>query len=506
MQVIPLPSSNKKKHRKNKATLAWRVLFILGAFTFLNFASRAQNGSWTLRQCLETAWENNITMKQNLASVEGNKIAVNQAKMNRFPNLNASGSQSVNFGRSVNPFDNTVVENQQVNSNSMGLSTSINIFSGLQNTYTIQQRELNLKASKDDIQTTRNNITLGVVDAFANVLSCKALLSTANAQFESSKAQVERTQKLVAAGSLPITSLYDLKAQMATEETNIVVAENNLDLAKLSLSQWMQVDPNLLSDIAEPKIVIGEGEEKSSSEVYQVAESNQPQIIAARTRVLAAEKGISVAKSNYYPSLNFQAGLFTNYSSLASRFIPGKPLAEPILQPVTTLVAKDTFGNTLPVTVFQKVLNEPGRAEELSFANQFDNNLRKGFTFNLTIPIFNGFASRYAIENAKVAAWNSKLQLDQQKNQLRQSIQTAVANEKASRKRLAAVENQILALEEAFRSAENRLNLGAINPVDYLLAKNNLARAQNDKIRFKYDFFIRRALVDFYMGKELNFK
>jgi outer membrane protein len=481
-------------------------LFLLLIFC-LSFKSYGQQntGIFTLKQCLETAWTNNITMKQNQATVEGNNIAVKQAQMNRLPNLNASGSQSVNFGRSVNPFDNTVVENQQVNSNSFGLSTSVNLFSGRQNTYTIQQRQLNLKASKEDVNTVKNNITLGVVEAFANVLSTKSLLAMAQAQISSTQAQVERTEKLVKVGSLPFTTLYDLKAQLATEETNIVVAENNLELAKLGLSQWMQIDPDNLKDVMEPDIIIGEGEEKSALEVYQAAEERQPQIQAAKTRVLAAEKGISVAQSSYYPTLNLQAGLFTNYSSLAQKFIPGEKLTTPFYKPFGEFQISNPLIGDLPVSISQKITETPGRFEDLSFGQQFDNNLRKGVSLNLNIPIFNGFSTRYSIENAKINALNSKLQLDQQKNQLRQSIQTAVTNEKAARKRLAAVEKQIVALEEAFRSSEQRLNLGVINPVDYLLSKNNLARAQNDKVRLKYDFFIRRALVDFYLGKDLNF-
>jgi outer membrane protein len=63
----------------------------------------------------------------------------------------------------------------------------------------------------------------------------------------------------------------------------------------------------------------------------------------------------------------------------------------------------------------------------------------------------------------------------------------------------------LIALEEGYRSSEQRFNLGVLNTVEFLMAKNNYFRAQNDKARFKYDFFIRRALLDFYLGKELKF-
>ena len=484
-----------------------RKLFII--FSFLTIYSSTgvcqSEENFSLKQCIDIALNNNITMKQTLLTVEGNKVSVNQSKMNRYPNLNAGAAQSINYGRSVNPYDNTVVADQRVNSYNLSLSTNVNLFRGFQNNLTIQQGQLNLKASQEDIGTTKNNIFLGVVESFANVLSNKAILSSSLAQSESTTGQIERTEKLVKAGRLPITSLYDLKSQAALEETNIVLAENNLELAKLALAQWMQIDPTQIKDVVEPNLTIDEQEEKSALDVYKVAESNQPQIQAAKTRVVSAEKGISLAKSTYYPSLSVQAGLFTNYSSLAQKFVPGQLLQTPILTPLQTFIVKDINGDVLPIQVNQASFFSSPAVEDLKFGEQLDNNLRKGLTFNLNIPIFNAFQSHYNTETAKISKRNAELQLLQQKNQLRQTIETAVANEKAARKRLQAIEKQIVALEESFRSTEQRFNLGVLNAVEFLITKNNLARAQNDKARFKYDFFIRRSLLDFYLGRDLNF-
>lgn len=478
------------------------LLLLFPAISATTFGQTA--GTYTLKQCIDVALANNITMQQMKLQAENGKIAVDQAKMNRYPNLNAGASQSINFGRSVNPYDNTVVANQQVNSNNLSLTSSVNLFQGFQNHLTIQQRQLNLSAAEADILTTRNNVVLGVVDAFATVLSSKALLSSSVAQKQSTKAQIERTDLLVKSGRLPVSNFLDLKGQDAIEETNVVVAENQLELAKVALAQWMQVDPSILKDVAEPELVINEADFKPAQEIYSVAESNQPQIKAAQLRVVGAQKGISIARSSFYPSLNFQAGLFTNYSSIAQRFVPGGTLANPIYQPIQFFL-DDGNGNKLPYTIYQQINTGSGYTEDLSFSDQFDNNLRKGFSFNLNIPIFNGKQTKFAVETAKITKLNADLELIKQKNQLRQTIETATSNEKAARLRYKAVEKQIAALEEVFRSSESRFNLGVMNSVDYLLAKNNLTRAQNDKARFKYDFFIRRAVLDFYLGKELNF-
>lgn len=479
------------------------ILFFLLLFSV---SAMAQVGKvFTLRQCLDVALENNLTMKQNRVAVAGNNVQLQQASMGRLPSLNANGSQSINFGRSVNPYDNTVVADQRVNSNNLGLSASVNVFSGFQVRNTVEQRRLTLKASEEDVNTTKNNVVLGVVDAFANVLSNKALLSSAKLQLEATKAQLEKTRILVESGRLPQTSYLDLMAQSATEETNVVLAENNLDLARLALSQWMQIDVAQIEDISEPGIIINESEEVPAARIYQIAESNQPQIKAAQLRVYSAEKGIAVAKGGFYPNITFQAGIFTNYSSLAQRFVPGKVLDTPLLIPIDNFQVTTEDGTVIPITINQIQRSAPGTVKDLSFSEQFDNNLRKGISFNVTIPIFNGFQSRYSVETARINKLSAQIQLDQQKNNLRQTIESAAANEKAAKNRLRAVENQIKALEESYRSAEQRFTLGTMSSFDFIQSKNNLIRAQNDRTRFKYDYFIRRALLDFYLGKELTF-
>ena len=483
-----------------------KLLIFLPAALILSITGLQAQNTVSLKQAIETALAGNITMKQGAAGIEAARIGLQQARMNRLPNLNAGAGQSVNYGRSVNPYDNQVVENERVSSNNMSLSASVNLFSGFQNRYSIQQKELDVKAGNEDLGSTRNNVILGVVEAYANVLSNKALLTSARSQFESTQAQMERTEKLVNAGKIASAALFDLRSQLATDETGIVLAENNLELARLNLAQWMQISPETLGEVQEPALRLESGAEKSSAEIYRMAEPAQPQIQAARTRVLSAEKGIDLARSAYYPSLSLQGGVFTNYSSLAQKFIPGEKLSSPYYQPFGEFEISDpSSGTSVPVVISQKIMQSPGRLEDLSFGQQLDNNLRRGISLNLNIPIFNGYQVRYAHENARIARKNAELQLEQEKNRLRQTIESAVANEKAARKRLEAIEKQIKALEENWRLSEQRFNLGVLNATDYLLAKNNLNRAENDRARFRYDFFIRRALLDFYIGKELDF-
>jgi outer membrane protein len=73
----------------------------------------------------------------------------------------------------------------------------------------------------------------------------------------------------------------------------------------------------------------------------------------------------------------------------------------------------------------------------------------------------------------------------------------------AAQDRYKALTEQVAAFQESFRSAEIRFNEGAINSVDYLVAKNNLDRANLSLITGRYDYVLRTKILDYYQSKPL---
>jgi len=71
-------------------------------------------------------------------------------------------------------------------------------------------------------------------------------------------------------------------------------------------------------------------------------------------------------------------------------------------------------------------------------------------------------------------------------------------------KRYSATANQVRALTEAFRVAQVRFDVGAINSVEYNIAKANLDRANGNLIQTKYDYVFRTKILDFYMNRPLS--
>lgn len=68
----------------------------------------------------------------------------------------------------------------------------------------------------------------------------------------------------------------------------------------------------------------------------------------------------------------------------------------------------------------------------------------------------------------------------------------------AARDKYKTLQRQVSDFSESFRTAEVRFEAGAINQVDYLIAKNNVDRANTNLIATKYDYIFRTKILDYY--------
>ena len=189
---------------------------------------------------------------------------------------------------------------------------------------------------------------------------------------------------------------------------------------------------------------------------------------------------------------------FTNYSDVALG--PPIPGAEPTEIPTEI----GYVGSDPTQKVYRTITIEP-RDQNYTMMEQFSDNLSKSLSLSLSIPIFNNLNTRSNVQRAIIANDEAQINVEQTKNELRQTIERAYNDAQAASKSYKASEIQVEALEETFRSIEKRYNLGAVDFVDYQLANNNLFRARTQSLRSKYEYLFRVKVLDFYMGNPLTF-
>lgn len=445
----------------------------------------------TLKQCVETAIANNLQVKQSEVQMQNALINFKQAKDDRLPDLFANLNHGINHGRSIDPFTNSYV-NQNITYGNYNLGSGITLFNGFQIKNFIKQNSLAYEASKLELQTAKDNLTLNVILAYLQILNNEDQLQQSKNQAALTRKQAERLEILNKEGTIVPAQLYELKGQLANDELAVTNNENAVELAKLTLSQLMNISYNKNIEIekltAENYTMNYDGD---PDKIYQSALSNLAQIKAATFRKQSAESAVSVARARFYPQVGLSGGLYTNYSSAAQTSI----FTNSILVPSGDFVTVN--GNQIPVITTKSNFT----SQKINYFNQFNNNYSTSLNLNIRIPIFNGFRAKNNVALAKNDLRNNQLLEDIAKTQLRQSVEQAFLNMSSASKRYQTLLQQVSDFAEAFRQADVRYNVGASNQIDYLIAKNNLDRANINLISAKYDYIFQTKILDYYQGK-----
>ncbi|GAB2595326.1 TolC family protein [Spirosoma areae] len=449
-----------------------------------------------LQQCIDIAQQNNLQIRQGQLTVANSDLQLRQSRLNLLPTTSFQANQSVNGGRSINPQSNAFVQ-RTVNASSFQLNASAILYNGGVLRSTVQQNELSLQAGQQELSATKNNVSLSVAQQYLNVLTGAEQLAIAQRQADVTRAQLDRTQRLVNAGSAPEANLFELRATLAGNDLDIVNAQNTLDLAKVALLQAMNVPINQDFDVEQINVP-DPGLDPYTANVQQlfdVASTNLPEIKGSDLRVKAATAGVQVAKGGLYPTLSLNGGLSTIYSSAAS-----EPFQTGTVQQTVGFFT-DPNGNQYPITAPSPTFD----LRNIGYGTQLGNNFSQSVSLFLRVPIFQGNLSRNRITTARIQQQNAELGALNTRLTLRQQIETAYTSMRAGANRYRATQAQVASLERAFQVAESRLNAGAINATDYSIAKTNLDRARASLIQAKYDYIFRTKILDFYQNKPLSF-
>jgi outer membrane protein len=443
----------KKTQMKNYCAI---VVFLFGCLSVF-----AQNKKWTLQDCVNYALENNITIKQNENTLLVNQQEILQARGNFLPAASANVSHNLSLGNRE-LFPGQFVDRTD-NSTSINIGVNQTIFDGFRLTNLYKQSQLQLETNQLELNRIKDDVSLNVVNTYLNALFNKERLEIANAQFEFSKKQLEQVKNLVDAGVQPKVNMYDAEATLSRDDQQVVLAENNYDLALLSLSQLLQVpykgfDIEII-DIGNPSVALLYN---NIDPILNFAYENRYEIKVAEKNIENAELRTEISKSGFYPTVTASYGYGSNvfFSSLF-----------------------DT---------------------EASFLDQLDQQKGQRFGVNVSIPIFSRFQNKTAVARSKIQEDNSKLNLDQAKLNLESNIQRAFTDAKAAFKAFDAAKKSLAAQQLAFSNTQERYNIGAMNTFELEQARVQLINAQSSLINAKYDFVFKTKVLDFYMGKSLT--
>ncbi len=469
---------------------------ILVLFIFVGFGNlSAQTKQWTLEECINHALENNISIQQSEFQLQLAEQNTKQAKYSNLPTLNGFASHTYNFGQTIDPFTNQFATSQ-VRSNSFSLSSSLTIFSGFQTLNTVKRNQADAKASEYDLQKMQNDVSLNIANFYLQILFSNELVKNSQNQLQVTKGQIDRIAKMVEAGSLPEGNLREIEAQYATEELQLINAQNSLSITKLNLAQVLRLEDASNFEVVTPNLSSFQGVSEliTPGALYLTALETMPEVKSAELSYYSAEKSKDIAQGGYSPTLSVTGSIGSGYSGANTEIVGVENQ-----RLVRTGDVTEVSGEAILSPAFDLI------REDKAFADQLDDNFNKSIGFRLNIPILNGFNSRINVQRAKIQVEQAQLNLDNTKLQLRQNIESAHNEAIAALKRYRAAEKSVNALQLSFNYTKQRFDVGLLNSFDFNNEKNRLNNAESELLQAKYEYIFKTKVLDFYQGKALNF-
>jgi outer membrane protein len=418
-------------------------------------SSVQQDSVWTLEKCIDYALKRNIQVRKSELSTRTSEVYAEQARAQRFPSLSASINQNFEWTRSTtgSGFTGSNGSNYSVNS-------GVTLFNYSRIKNQIRQSDLEIEAGIYSLETTKESISLSILNAFLQVLYAEELVKNTEKQIESTESQVFLAQERLNLQVISQADFAQVKSQLASEKLTLANSQSQLAIAKVNLMQLMELPVTAGFNIAHPNLAeeINQSRIPDVKEVYATALGIKPQVKNAAVNKEIAALNEDIARAGYFPVLSASAAIGSAYSGLGSG----------------------------------------------AYFNQLNNAIRPTAGFSLSIPVFEKKQAKTNVSVAKIDYQNAELSEIDTRNQLRKSIEQACQDVLSAQTEYEASMEKYSATQESSALSDEKFRQGIINSTDYLVSKTNLIVAESQLLQSKYNLIFSYKVLDFYLGKPLS--
>lgn len=415
-----------------------------------NATAQEASKTWTLQECLDYAYQNNIQVRQSrnnqLSGIEDTK----QAKTALFPSLVASTTQSY-----TNYPSSEVTDNNSY-TGTYGITAGMTIFEGGKLRTEVKRQKVQNQMDALSVEESVNDIRIAIVQAYMQCLYAADAVRINRSTAEASKAQRDRAEEMLRTGSISRVDFAQLQSQYSSDEYQIVVAGSTLDNYKLQLKQLLELD---IMEEMNPAVP-GVKEENvlkalpPKNEVYETALKVMPQIRRGELGIEAAKLEEKSARAGFFPSISLSASVGTGHMS-NNDFESGSQIW-----------------------------------------NRFNENV--GLTLN--IPIFSNRKNRTAVNKAKIALNDSYLEWTSLQKELLRNVESAYLDAVSAQAQYLSAREKEKYARESYELTSEQFRVGVKNTVELITAQNEYSAAQQQVLQAKYLTLLSIELLNIYQG------
>lgn len=422
---------------------------------------------WTLKDCIDYAIQNNISLQKTRLQMLSTKEDVKQAQAELLPSLSFSTSQNVNYNpwpetnraTVTNGYVETSVDKVYYNG-SYGLNLNWTVWNGNRNRNQLKLDKITAEQAELDSATTANSIQEQIAQLYVQILYSADAVDVCKQSLETSSVNEARGKEFVNVGKMSKADLAQLTAQRAKDEYSLVEAESNLKNYKRQMKQLLQITSEEEFDVAMPTSTDEMAMETipTLASVYTAALDSRPEIKNAQLGIDGSELSIKMAKAQRMPTIGFNASAMTNTTSMSSK----------------------------------------------EWGTQLKNNFSTGAGVTLSIPIFDNRQSKTAIRKAKIQQQQYQLDLQDKQTTLYSTIENYWLQATTNQSKFRAAKANTTSAQESYDLLSEQFRLGLKNTVELMTGKTNLLTAQQNELQSKYLTILNMNMLDFYKGKKVK--
>lgn len=438
-----------------------KLLFSMVLATVSTGAFSQAGHKWTLKECIDYAVANNISLKKKAIAKRSAAEDVKLAKAQLLPSLSASTTQSMGFrpwpNESTGMVSNGTVQrsvDKLSYNGTYGINANWTVWNGNKNRNTLKLNKLAEEQAVADSAVTAKTIEEQITQFYVQILYTTEAVKVNQYSYDASLANEERGEEMVKIGKMSKADLAQLQAQTATDKYSIVETRSNLAKYKSQLKQLLEITGEEEFDLAVP----ASADEDATSTipeltaVYENAIGNRPEIVYSQLGIKQSNMNIAIAKAGWMPTVSLMGSAMTSSSSMNDK----------------------------------------------SWGNQIKTNFDMAVGATVNVPIYDQRQTKTAVNKAKIQRDNALLDLEDKKKQIWNTVEGYWIDANNNQQKFIAAKQNVESATTSYELMSEQFRLGLKNIIELMNSKTNLLKAQQDMLQSKYMTILAKEMLDLY--------
>lgn len=416
----------------------------------LRATASEQIATLTLEQAMAAALKYNQSLRLTKDEVFSQEITVKQKKDNFLPEVNADGSVGFRHDQG------SIGSARDYQSLSAEVSASMNLFNGFGDQAALEQATETLAAQQKIYTRQQQTLVFDTVSAYLGAVKNLEQIQVAQQTLEDNQRQLADIEAYYRVGRRPVTDVYKQQAETARARSELLAAQRDYQVGKLTLMQTLGVVATTQFEVAMPKAAaLSDAPGTDIASLIRQAMEQRPDLLAKEREQRAVGAQERLALAGAYPTLDLVVGVGSGYDSRT----------------------------------------------DSGFGSQMDeDNLYGNAGLNLSIPLFDRHLTRNEVSQARISRHSVDLEREQLQRQIEVEIGQAVQEYLTATDQVEVAKAQLTYAQEALNSTEQRYRVGAATLTELTDARSTFVEARYALVEAHVDRMLRTVAIIYYRG------